>query len=33
VEIAGAFPLADVAKAHELSEAGHVRGKLILTVS
>jgi NADPH:quinone reductase-like Zn-dependent oxidoreductase len=33
VEIAGTFPLTDVAKAHELSEAGHVRGKLILTVS
>jgi NADPH:quinone reductase-like Zn-dependent oxidoreductase len=33
VEITGAFPLADVAKAHELSETGHVRGKLILTVS
>jgi NADPH:quinone reductase-like Zn-dependent oxidoreductase len=33
VEIAGTFPLAGVAKAHELSEAGHVRGKLILTVS
>jgi NADPH:quinone reductase-like Zn-dependent oxidoreductase len=30
VEIAAAFPLADVAKAHELSEAGHTRGKLIL---
>jgi NADPH:quinone reductase-like Zn-dependent oxidoreductase len=32
VEIAQTFPLADVAKAHELSEAGHVRGKLVLTV-
>ncbi|HEX4466219.1 MAG TPA: zinc-binding dehydrogenase, partial [Solirubrobacteraceae bacterium] len=31
VEIAGTFALDDVAKAHELSEAGHVRGKLILT--
>jgi NADPH:quinone reductase-like Zn-dependent oxidoreductase len=30
VEIADVFPLADVAKAHELSEAGHTRGKLIL---
>jgi NADPH:quinone reductase-like Zn-dependent oxidoreductase len=30
VEIAGTFPLAEVAKAHELSEAGHTRGKLIL---
>ncbi len=33
MEIAGTFPLTGVAKAHELSEAGHVRGKLILTVS
>ena len=31
VEIAGTFALDDVAKAHELSEAGHTRGKLILT--
>ena len=30
VEIAGTFPLADVGRAHELSEAGHTRGKLIL---
>ncbi|HEY1450333.1 MAG TPA: NADP-dependent oxidoreductase [Solirubrobacteraceae bacterium] len=30
VEIAQTFPLAEVAKAHELSEAGHTRGKLIL---
>ena len=30
VEIAATFPLADVAQAHELSEGGHVRGKLIL---
>ena len=30
VEIAGTFPLDDVAKAHELSEAGHTRGKLML---
>ncbi len=30
VEIAGTFPLDEVAKAHELSEAGHTRGKLIL---
>ena len=30
VEIAATFPLADVARAHELSEAGHTRGKLIL---
>ncbi len=31
VEIAGTFPLDDVAKAHALSESGHTRGKLILT--
>jgi NADPH:quinone reductase-like Zn-dependent oxidoreductase len=30
VEIAGTFSLSDVAKAHELSETGHTRGKLIL---
>jgi NADPH:quinone reductase-like Zn-dependent oxidoreductase len=29
-EIAGTFALDEVAKAHELSEAGHTRGKLIL---
>lgn len=27
------FPLADARRAHELSEAGHVRGKLILTIA
>jgi NADPH:quinone reductase-like Zn-dependent oxidoreductase len=32
VEIAARFPLDEVATAHELSEAGHVRGKLILTL-
>ena len=31
VEIADVLPLADVRRAHELSEAGHTRGKLILT--
>jgi NADPH:quinone reductase-like Zn-dependent oxidoreductase len=31
VEIAEVLPLADAARAHELSESGHVRGKLILT--
>jgi NADPH:quinone reductase-like Zn-dependent oxidoreductase len=31
VEIAGTFSLSQVAAAHELSEAGHTRGKLILT--
>ncbi|HWG09196.1 MAG TPA: NADP-dependent oxidoreductase [Solirubrobacteraceae bacterium] len=30
VEIAGTFSLSEVDKAHELSEAGHTRGKLIL---
>lgn len=30
VEIAGTFSLSQVAKAHELSEGGHTRGKLIL---
>ena len=32
VEIAGTFALDDVAEAHALSEAGHTRGKLILTL-
>lgn len=32
VEIAATFALADVAQAHALSESGHTRGKLILTV-
>ena len=32
VEIAEALPLADVSRAHELSESGHTRGKIILTV-
>jgi len=32
VEIAEAMPLADVKRAHELSESGHVRGKLVLTL-
>lgn len=27
------FPLADAAAAHELLEAGHVRGKLVLDVA
>jgi NADPH:quinone reductase-like Zn-dependent oxidoreductase len=31
--IAGTFPLADVAKAHELGETGHVAGKLVLSMS
>ena len=33
VEIAEAIPLADVKRAHELIEGGHVRGKLVLTVA
>jgi|1186.fasta_scaffold69273_1 NADPH:quinone reductase-like Zn-dependent oxidoreductase len=32
VEIAEVLPLADAPRAHELSESGHVRGKLILTL-
>jgi NADPH:quinone reductase-like Zn-dependent oxidoreductase len=33
VEIAEAMPLTDVKRAHELSESGHVRGKLVLSVA
>jgi NADPH:quinone reductase-like Zn-dependent oxidoreductase len=33
VEIAEAIPLAGVKRAHELSEGGHVRGKLVLTLA
>ncbi len=33
VEIAETFPLAEASRAHERSEAGHVRGKLVLSVS
>jgi NADPH:quinone reductase-like Zn-dependent oxidoreductase len=33
VEIAQASPLSEVRQAHELSEAGHTRGKIVLTVS
>jgi NADPH:quinone reductase-like Zn-dependent oxidoreductase len=32
VAISGAYPLADVATAHRVLEAGHARGKLVLTV-
>jgi NADPH:quinone reductase-like Zn-dependent oxidoreductase len=32
VEIASTFPLAEAPRAHELSEAGHTRGKIILSV-
>jgi NADPH:quinone reductase-like Zn-dependent oxidoreductase len=33
VEITETFPLAEVQRAHTLSESGHTRGKIILTVS
>jgi NADPH:quinone reductase-like Zn-dependent oxidoreductase len=33
VEIAEALPITDVRRAHELSEAGRVRGKLVLTIA
>lgn len=33
VTIDQVLPLADAAKAHEVSEAGHVRGKLVLQVA
>jgi NADPH:quinone reductase-like Zn-dependent oxidoreductase len=33
VEIADVIPIADVRRAHEESESGHVRGKLVLSVS
>jgi NADPH:quinone reductase-like Zn-dependent oxidoreductase len=29
--VAGAFPFSEASEAHRLSEAGHVRGKLVLT--
>ncbi|GGT38167.1 NADP-dependent oxidoreductase [Streptomyces purpureus] len=32
VRIAEVFPLADAAKAHELSESGHARGKLLIKI-
>ncbi|MGA9284841.1 MAG: NADP-dependent oxidoreductase [Solirubrobacteraceae bacterium] len=32
VEIANTFPLEEARKAHELSEAGHTRGKIVLSV-
>ncbi len=32
VEIAEVLPLTEVARAHELNEAGHTRGKIVLTV-
>ncbi|MEU9013851.1 NADP-dependent oxidoreductase [Streptomyces sp. NPDC048479] len=33
IPVAEAFPLAEAAKAHALSETGHVRGKLVITPS
>jgi len=30
--VAGAFPLAEAAKAHEIGDGGHVAGKLVLTM-
>lgn len=33
IEIANTFPLSQAAQAHMLSESGHTRGKIILTVS
>jgi NADPH:quinone reductase-like Zn-dependent oxidoreductase len=33
VEISHTLPLQDAARAHELSESGHTRGKIVLTVS
>jgi NADPH:quinone reductase-like Zn-dependent oxidoreductase len=33
VQIAQTFPLAEVRAAHELSESGHTRGKIVLTVN
>ena len=33
VKIAETMPLAEVRRAHELSESGHVRGKLVLTLA
>ncbi|MFB9838829.1 zinc-binding dehydrogenase, partial [Actinoallomurus acaciae] len=32
VPVAAAFPLENAAAAHELSETGHARGKIVLTL-
>jgi NADPH:quinone reductase-like Zn-dependent oxidoreductase len=32
VEIAAVLPITEIARAHELSESGHTRGKIVLTV-
>jgi NADPH:quinone reductase-like Zn-dependent oxidoreductase len=32
VELSDVLPLSEVRRAHELSEAGHVRGKIVLTI-
>jgi NADPH:quinone reductase-like Zn-dependent oxidoreductase len=33
VEIAATFPLAEISKAHAMSEAGHTRGKIVLEIA
>jgi len=33
VAISGVYPLADVATAHRVIDAGHARGKVVLTVA
>jgi NADPH:quinone reductase-like Zn-dependent oxidoreductase len=33
VEVAEVLPLTDIQRAHELSESGHTRGKIILAVA
>jgi NADPH:quinone reductase-like Zn-dependent oxidoreductase len=32
VELAEVLPLTEIQRAHELSESGHTRGKIVLTV-
>jgi len=32
VQLAATFPLGEAAKAHELMETGHTRGKIVLSV-
>jgi NADPH:quinone reductase-like Zn-dependent oxidoreductase len=33
VEISEVLPLSEIRRAHELSETGHTRGKIVLTVA
>jgi NADPH:quinone reductase-like Zn-dependent oxidoreductase len=33
IELADVLPLDEIRRAHELSESGHVRGKIVLTVA